>query len=122
MIPFGSKPAERILLLPPKEGRDEGRLRLASLHGSWPVSSSFLTRWLSMNPRSVPQTANLPYRRLAVGKAPHRFDLRKRAACDTPHRAASDTVPSRTAPNVILIAPSPDTTFQPTISYSPTAS
>ena len=32
---------ERFLLLPPGEGRDEGRLRLPSLHGSWPVSRSF---------------------------------------------------------------------------------
>ena len=36
------KPAVRVLLLPPGEGRDEGRLRLPSLNGSWSQRGKFL--------------------------------------------------------------------------------
>jgi len=43
--PCSRKPAARILLLPPGEGRDEGRLQSSSLNGSWSrcVSNSWKT-------------------------------------------------------------------------------
>jgi len=48
-----TKPAERVLLLPPGEGRDEGRLRSSSLQGSWPLNRSFLNTRLSMKRRRM---------------------------------------------------------------------
>jgi len=45
-----SKPAERSLLLPQGESRDEGRLRLPSLGGSRPVSGSLLEQGASHDP------------------------------------------------------------------------
>jgi len=47
--PCPSKPAGRILLLPPEEGRDEGRLRSSSPNGSWSQCvSKFWRTLLSM--------------------------------------------------------------------------
>jgi len=43
------KPAERVLLLPPGEGRDEGRLRSSSLNGSWSQRGKLLSSFLSIN-------------------------------------------------------------------------
>ncbi len=43
------KPAAHVLLLPPGEGRDEGRSLQPSRPGSWPVSRSVSNRGLSMN-------------------------------------------------------------------------
>jgi len=50
-------PAGRILLLPPGEGRDEGRLRSSSLIGSWSQCVSIPWKsFLPMNPKTADTT------------------------------------------------------------------
>ena len=76
-----------------------------------------------MNRRPFAHTTNPPPYRCTIGRS-HAPVCRccKRAAARRQHGPTSATAPSSVVRHVILLLPSPDTSFQPTVSNILTAS